>query len=53
VKRLIAATVLAAALLGQAATAHAYCTSHTIWVGNRVTICTTCCYYGMCNTTCY
>jgi hypothetical protein len=52
-RRLLAAAVLTAALLGQAALADAYCHTHTIWAGPKMIVCSTCCYYGNCTTTCF
>jgi len=33
--------------------AHASCTTTTILVDGKMTICTTCCYNGNCSVTCY
>jgi hypothetical protein len=32
---------------------YASCTTHTIMQGGRMVTCTTCCYGGNCNTTCF
>lgn len=48
-KRLMAALALATA----ATAAWAQCTTHTIFQGGRTVICTTCCHYGNCTTTCF
>ena len=32
---------------------YANCTTHTINSGGKFTTCTTCCYNGNCNTTCF
>ncbi len=49
-KRILAILILAAY------TTLAYadgCTTHTIMQGGRIITCTTCCYFGNCNTTCF
>jgi hypothetical protein len=33
--------------------AMANCTTHTYTVNGRMMTCTTCCYFGNCNTTCF
>jgi hypothetical protein len=33
--------------------AYAQCTTHTVNSGGKFVVCTTCCYGGNCNTTCY
>ncbi len=32
---------------------YANCTTHTINSGGKMIMCTTCCYAGSCNTTCF
>ena len=45
---------LIALYLATAATAvWANCTTHTIFQGNRVVTCQTCCFYGSCTTHCF
>jgi hypothetical protein len=45
---------LVALLLSATATVvYAQCTTHTINSGGRLVTCTTCCYGGNCNTTCF
>jgi hypothetical protein len=49
-KKIFAAIAIALVTTG----AWASCTTHTIWSGNRVVTCTTCCYYGgNCTTNCF
>jgi len=46
--------LLAAALLLAATTAaYAACTTSTVWVGNRVVICQSCCFGNHCTVNCY
>ena len=45
--------LIAVALLTTSIGAYAACTTHTVYQGGRTTICTTCCSYGNCTTTCY
>lgn len=44
--------VLAIALATAATAAYASCTTHTYMLNGKLVTCTTCCYYGNCNTTC-
>ena len=39
-------------LLGWASAVQAACSTHTYIIDGRVIFCTTCCYGGICNTTC-
>ena len=48
-KRFLAALGIALITTG----AWAQCTSHTIWNGGRMIMCTTCCYGANCNTNCF
>ena len=48
-KRILAALGIALITTG----AWAQCTSHTIWNGGRMIMCTTCCYGSNCNTNCF
>lgn len=43
---------IAALLLTFAGAAYASCQTSTITANGRTTICTTCCYQGVCNTVC-
>lgn len=46
--------IIAGILLAMTATVvYAQCTTHTIQSGGKFVTCTTCCYYGSCNTTCF
>lgn len=45
--------VLALAGLFVASAAYAACTTHSYYVNGRYVTCTTCCYGGNCNTSCY
>jgi hypothetical protein len=47
--------ILAAVLgLGIATAAYANCTTHTLTTASgKMIVCTTCCYNGNCNTTCF
>ena len=36
-----------------AGAAYAACTTHTYMVNGKMVTCTTCCYGGNCNTTCF
>jgi hypothetical protein len=47
-KKLIAGLLLTASTL-----VHANCMTSTYFVNGRVVMCTTCCYGGICNTTCF
>jgi len=51
-KRWLAAVVIGLGVLGWHGAAHAACMSHTYILGGRITICTTCCYWGHCTTNC-
>ena len=52
-KKLLAATALALAVLAYHAEVHASCRTHTIYQDGRMLMCTTCCYGSMCNTSCF
>ena len=54
-RRWLAVLILAAAAtLMTVAPAWAACTTHTItYPDGRIVMCTICCYYGNCNTTCF
>jgi hypothetical protein len=49
VKRILAAFGIAMITTG----AWAQCSSHTIFSGNRIVTCTTCCYGPNCTTNCF
>jgi hypothetical protein len=36
-----------------AVAAYASCSTNTTTYGGKIVTCTTCCYYGNCNTTCF
>jgi hypothetical protein len=38
---------------GVASVAYAQCTTSTVTYGGKMVTCTTCCYNGNCNTTCF
>lgn len=46
-----AAAFIASVLI--ATGAYAQCRTHTITGNGQMVTCTTCCYYGNCNTTCF
>lgn len=39
--------------LGFATAVYAQCTTHTYTINGKFVTCTTCCYGGNCNTTCF
>jgi len=45
--------IIALWLATTATVVYANCTTHTIMQGGRMVTCTTCCYGGNCNTTCF
>jgi hypothetical protein len=45
--------LIALALIAAPIAAYAACTTHTYIIDGRFVTCTTCCYYGNCNTTCF
>ena len=45
--------IIALATMAVAGSVYAACTTHTINSGGRIVTCTTCCYGGSCNTTCF
>ncbi len=44
--------IISTALILSPISAMADCTTQTYQIDGRYMICTTCCYYGNCNTTC-
>jgi hypothetical protein len=44
--------IIAIALTMSASVALANCVTNTVFSGGRMTICTTCCQFGSCTTTC-
>jgi hypothetical protein len=44
--------IVAIALSLTATVVYANCITNTVFSGGRMTVCTTCCYYGNCTTTC-
>ena len=46
--------IMGLCLSAVATVAYANCTTQTITTASgKMTVCTTCCYYGNCNTTCF
>jgi hypothetical protein len=45
--------IIALATMAVAGSVYAACTTHTIMSGGKMVTCTTCCYGGNCNTTCF
>ncbi len=45
--------LLGLAFTAMASVAYAQCTTHTYSVNGKFVTCTTCCYGGNCNTTCF
>jgi hypothetical protein len=52
-KRIVAATLALAMLLGAHGIAYAQCTTQTYLIHGRLSVCTTCCYGVACHTTCH
>jgi hypothetical protein len=44
--------ILGVYMLLIASMAYASCTTNSVFVGGKLTVCTTCCTSGNCNTTC-
>ena len=44
--------IVALTLLGASSWAYAACSTHSYTIGGKFTTCTTCCFNGICNTTC-
>lgn len=44
--------IVAIALALTASAAWAACSTHSYFINGKYVVCTTCCYYGQCNTTC-
>lgn len=45
--------IIALTLAASATVVWANCTTHTVFQGNRMVTCTTCCYGSNCTTTCF
>jgi hypothetical protein len=52
-KQRLLSFALALGLVLSTGVAYASCTTTTVMIDGTVTICTTCCYNGNCNVTCY
>jgi hypothetical protein len=51
-RRFIAVLAFLLGLLAWHTEVHAQCVTSTYFIGGKMTICTTCCTGGFCNTTC-
>jgi hypothetical protein len=53
IRRLFVTVVVLAALAGTPRQVLALCTTHTLWLHGRLTVCTVCCSQFGCTTTCF
>lgn len=52
-KKVLAILASAFVLAGAPMSAHAACVTNSTYINGKTIVCTTCCYAGNCQTTCY